>query len=66
MKDLDLLKIRDIALFLYKNNAPDPTKHSGTFLSECWVDAVVSELKRNGVDIEIERDHLHMIKDIDE
>lgn len=64
MRDLNLLKIKDIALNLYKSNAPDPRKDSEAFLVECWVESVVAELNRKGLtDIHIKRDHKCMILD---
>ena len=63
MSDLDLEKIKDISLSLYKDNAPDPGKE-GQFITECWVEAVIGELNRLGyTNLNIKRDHQHLVKD---
>lgn len=62
IKDLNLTEIKSKALYLYKNNAPDPGKDLSNFLTECWVEAVISELnKKQIVNIQLKRDHQHLI-----
>lgn len=62
MSDLDLKAIKDIALVLFRNNAPDPGK-AEHFLTECWVESIVGELNRLGhTSLDIKKDHEHLIK----
>jgi len=62
MSDLDLKKIKDLSLNLFKNNAPDPRK-AEHFLTECWVEAVIGELNRlSYTNINIKKDHEHLLK----
>lgn len=63
MSQLDLLKIKQIALTIYRDNTPAPGTERENFLTECWVEAVVGEFNRQGiVDIKLTRDHEHFIK----
>lgn len=63
MSDLDLTKVRDVSLSLFKDNAPDPGK-AEHFLTECWVEAVIGELNRNNfTNLSIKRDHEHLTSD---
>ena len=63
MSDLDLRKIKDVSLALFKDNVPDPNK-SEYFLTECWVEAVIGELNRLGyTNLQIKRDHEHLVKE---
>lgn len=62
MSDLDLKRIKDISLNLFKNNAPDPGK-AEHFLTECWVESVISELNRLGyTNLNVKKDHEHLLK----
>jgi hypothetical protein len=62
MSDLDLQKIKDVSLNLFKNNAPDPGK-AEHFLTECWIESVVGELNRLGyTNISLKKDHETLIK----
>lgn len=63
MSDLNLRKIKEISLTLFKDNAPDPRK-AEHFLTECWIEAIVGELNRQGfTDLIVRKDHESLIKD---
>lgn len=61
LKQLDLVKIKDEALTLFKNNAPNPRMDFECFLGECWVQAVVNELNRKNVtSLEVIREDMNV------